>query len=413
MSQQAFPPVTPAPEIAAPLSRGFEYMKRMLFSPFDFRKWAGLALVALLSNCGRGSSGGGNFNFRLPGPGGGFGGPTTTSSGGSFSISPEWIAAGIAIAIVALLVIAAILVLVAWVASRAEFMFIDNIANNRGLVDHPWRELAPLGNSLFRLRIVVWLGGLLFTAILLVLFGVSFGFDFQNFEFTGHVLAAAALLGVIGFFGWLFLALLGFLINNFTAPIMYARNIMAREALAESLTLVRSHVGTCLLYLLVRIGLAIAGGVIVAFVGCLSVCLIVGCIPLVGTYVVTLLTLPVWVFLMSFGICFIEQFGPQYKIIREQEYSEMPLPFGSMPGGPVASWPPGTPLPPAEPWTPGAQAAPPPPPPPAPAAPTGPPPTPSPGWPPPPPPAAPPEGPPPEDRDRGPQPPPPPWQPPS
>src|SRR5207244_12575298 len=52
----------PKIEIFQPFGEAFELMKKILFQPFDFKKWLVIGFAAWLSNLG-----GGGYNFRYRG----------------------------------------------------------------------------------------------------------------------------------------------------------------------------------------------------------------------------------------------------------------------------------------------------------------------------------------------------------
>src|SRR5919109_2504381 len=52
----------PEIQIFKPFGEAFELMKKILFQPFDWKKWFVIAFAAWLANLG---SGGGNFNYQF------------------------------------------------------------------------------------------------------------------------------------------------------------------------------------------------------------------------------------------------------------------------------------------------------------------------------------------------------------
>src|SRR5258705_1881579 len=50
-------------EIFKPFGEAFELMKRILFQPFDLKKWLVIGFAAWLANLGAGGGGIGNFNY--------------------------------------------------------------------------------------------------------------------------------------------------------------------------------------------------------------------------------------------------------------------------------------------------------------------------------------------------------------
>ena len=50
-------------EIFKPFGEAFELMKKILFQPFDLKKWLVIGFAAWLANLGGGGGGAGNFNY--------------------------------------------------------------------------------------------------------------------------------------------------------------------------------------------------------------------------------------------------------------------------------------------------------------------------------------------------------------
>ncbi len=84
------------------------------------------------------------------------------------------------------------------------------------------------------------------------------------------------------------------------APVMPAWRIVRNEVLAGNL-------GSIILYFLMKIGLALAIGVIGLIATCLTCCLAV--IPYLGTVIL----LPLYVFKRCYPVCFLEQLGPSWR----------------------------------------------------------------------------------------------------
>src|ERR1700738_3797831 len=132
-------------EIIEPFNEAIELTKKILFQPFDLRKWCVIGFTAFLANLG------GGFNFN---PGG-----TKTERAelgnlaDQLSEIPPWILI-LGGAVIALSILALIVVL-AWLRARGRFMFIDCVVKNRGAIAEPWREFKEQGNSYFLLSLVV------------------------------------------------------------------------------------------------------------------------------------------------------------------------------------------------------------------------------------------------------------------
>ena len=279
-------------EIFKPFGDGFELMKRILFQPFDLKKWLVIGFAAWLANLG----GGGGFNFSDNRHGVA---QKLNESIGQIPHSILIIGICVLVCFVLLLV-----VLFAWLRARGRFVFVDCIVRNRAAIVEPWKQFRAEGNSffLFSLVVVLVLIAVLVVAglILIVPFiprgaqaepGVRFWVGLSLFVFA-----------VICF------AFIWSLASQLMVPIMYRQRCAARLAFAQAVDLVSSHPGPILLYVLFLLVLAVAVVVISCAVACATCC--IAAIPYVGTVIL----LPVSVTLGAFSFLFLRQFGPDYDV---------------------------------------------------------------------------------------------------
>jgi len=137
-------------EIFKPLDEAFELMKKILFQPFDLKKWFVIGFAAWLSNLGSG-----NYNFRFN-RGGWKDVPWLQDLDNTINQIPHWILwSGLAVFIV---LVFALMILFAWLRARGRFIFVDCIVKNRGAIVEPWREFREQGNSYFLLALLVRVG---------------------------------------------------------------------------------------------------------------------------------------------------------------------------------------------------------------------------------------------------------------
>ena len=294
-------------EIIKPFNEAIELTKKILFQPFDLRKWCVIGFTAFLANLG------GGFNFN---PGG-----TKTERAelgnlaDQLSEIPPWILI-LGGAVIALSILALIVVL-AWLRARGRFMFIDCVVKNRGAIAEPWREFKREANSFFLFSLLICLSLFGFVAILSLPFmlpivrGVTF-LHLHDTYLIGMIIlwAAVSLLLIIA---WA-------VIVHFTIMIMYCRRCRALEGLRIALNLIASHPGEIALYCLFGIVLAIGAVVVGGIATCATCCLAL--IPYVGTVIL----LPLYVCLRSFGLLFLRQFGPDYDAFARSTSSPPPAP---------------------------------------------------------------------------------------
>ena len=286
----------PKIEIFKPFGEAFELMKRILFQPFDVKKWFVIGFAAWLANLG-----GGGFNYQYNRR------EDVQKLNEAISQIPHPILViGVCVLIALVLVL---IVLFAWLRARGGFMFIDCIVKNRGAVAEPWREFRKQGNSYFLFSLVVGLCFLIFAALLslplinLAIKGRYYFFIHRDQLNIYLISAIAAWVFVI-----LLLVLVWALIANFMTPVMYRRRCRAYEAFRAVTTLIAATPGEILLYCLFLIVLALATAIVACLVTCATCC--IAAIPYIGTVIL----LPVFVLLRSFSLLFLRQFGPEYDV---------------------------------------------------------------------------------------------------
>jgi len=286
----------PKIEIFKPFGEAFELMKRILFQPFDVKKWFVMGFAAWLANLG-----GGGFNYQYNRR------EDVQKLNEAISQIPHPILViGVCVLISLVLVL---IVLFAWLRARGGFMFIDCIVKNRGAVAEPWREFRKEGNSYFLFSLVVGLCFLIFAALLslpLIILAIKGRYYFFIHRDQLNVYMISAIAASV--FIILLLVLVWALIANFMTPVMYRRRCRAYEALRAVTTLIAANPGEILLYCLFLIVLALATAIVACLVTCATCC--IAAIPYIGTVIL----LPVFVLLRSFSLLFLRQFGPEYDV---------------------------------------------------------------------------------------------------
>lgn len=293
------------------LREAFEWTRRQMF-PVRVEKWLVLGLLAFLDQCGRSFRGGGGGN-----PGGGHsswvrGGPPTdwSSVQAWLQRGGNWLAehaAAVALASLAgLLVIAVLAAVVLWVNARGVFMYLDNVASGRADIGRPWRQHAAAANSYFGWSLGISLAGL-FVVLLGFLLGAAALLSFASGRLAGSSawLAAAALAPVLALLllALPLLALAALALRDFVAPLQLATGLACGPAARLLEQLVMANPGAFVLYLLLKLVLVIATGVVIAVLGCLTCC--VGFLPVVMQVVFQ----PLFYLERSFSVCLLKQLG--------------------------------------------------------------------------------------------------------
>lgn len=299
-------------EIFEPFGAALEMMKRTLFQPFDFAKWLVIGFAAFLS----GSWGGG---FHVPFPMGGGDWNFRTHTYKNFSVSdslPSWLFPFLIIIIIGVVLVVTVVLM--WISARGRFIFTDCVVKNRAAIVAPWKEYRREGNSFFLFTLAVMVLAMVVLAVAAVLIFLPLGlFSHRN----------APDLKLIGVLGIIFVALLWVccsiffaVVTHFMVPVMYRRRCTAREAFMDVSRLTLSHPGPMILYVLFLMVLLVALVVVSSIVSCLMCC--IAGLP----YVSSVALLPAFVWLLSFKLLFLRQFGSTYDVWAPMESSSGVLP---------------------------------------------------------------------------------------
>jgi hypothetical protein len=288
-------------EIFKPFGEAFELMKKILFQPFDLKKWLVIGFAAWLANLSYGFTSWTDPISRW----------STREDNKAIAeafqdVWPEgqiewWI---IVLIVVGALVILALVLVLAWVGARARFIFTDCIIRNRAAIVAPWKEFRTEANSFFIFSVL----GLL-TIITLAIVG-TLGLALPLILQGDGSRPGTVLLIVF----CLFLFFLGCLAFGFAltlqlmVPVMYRQRCRAMEAFRQMFRLIAAHPGPVLLYMLFFVALVIAAGLIGCLVTRATCC--IAAIPYVGTVIL----LPIPVTLGAFSLLFLRQFGPDYDV---------------------------------------------------------------------------------------------------
>jgi hypothetical protein len=303
--------------VVDPVNSAIERARDVCFRPFDIGKWFVIGFCAFLAGFAEGGSSMPSGNFNFPSRGGGAG-KGSGGTGGAPAVI-DWIQAHLAIILIiglaVLIVGIALGALFAWLGSRGQFMFIDNLVRNRGAVVAPWREYRQEGNSAFAFR---FLFGLAVLAAFLLFLGGSLLIALTDIQAKRFGPAAGMGLAV-GISGIVVVGIASGLVtlflNDFVVPIMYLRRIGVIEAWSVFRTsMLAGNAGTFALYVLFKIVLAISIGLLAVILICCTFC--IAAIPYVGTHV---LILPLHVFQRSYSLHFIEQFGPEWQLFTRAD----------------------------------------------------------------------------------------------
>jgi hypothetical protein len=319
-----------------PLSRAWNRMKAMLFRPFRIESWFVLGASAFLARLFEHTGSAANWHN----------GWRSRSSGADVQaeqtlnhvretmlklLDNPLVLAGIAVALV---FIAIIVLVCAWVSARAEFVFLDGVATKHARFSEPWRRLGALGRSLFLWRAAFSFAYLPGLVVIALPFLHTIG-RFLSGGTLGVPDVAGIIVGVAG--GVVLLLVVGWfsmLMDGFVVPLMYRYNEGSRAAWARFWPLLTSQLGHFLAYTVFLVVLSIATGIAITIVAFGTCC--VGLVLLIIPYVGTVALLPVLVTGRALPVEFMAQFGPEWATFPAEEPDDEPDAVPPPPGEPPA-----------------------------------------------------------------------------
>jgi hypothetical protein len=315
----------PRIEIFKPFGEAFELTNKILFQPFDLRKWVVIGFAAFLA----GHFAGVGFNF--PSPFANFQSHRTTHEviAPHFDQWKPWLVP--AVVVLALLFLTLVIAL-AWLKARGNFIFTDCVVRNQAAIAEPWRKYRKEGNRYFLFLLAVMsavllLGGLMLASV------IELGWLKQGASDTVSITSIGLIVSLFVF--WASIAIFFSIATYFMVPVMYRRRCRAGEAFRDVTLLIWHHLGSFFLFCLFGIVLILAVLMIGAVVTCATCCL--AALPYVGTVIL----LPLFVCLRAFGLVFLRQFGPEYDVWATFMPSEfLPMLSGAPPVPPEPPLPP-------------------------------------------------------------------------
>jgi hypothetical protein len=286
-------------EIFKPFAEAFGLMKKILFQPFDFKKWLVIGFAAFLASLSGGFSSSFNplsrWSTREDNK------AIAQSFQEVWSAGEWWVIALIAVG--GLIILALVLALV-WVGARGRFIFTDCIVRNRVAIVAPWKEFRAEANSFFLFSVLVLL--ILIAFAIVGVLGLALPLILRG---DGSRPGTALLIAFCVFFFFLACLAFGFALTlQLMVPIMYRQRCRAMDAFGQTIRLIAAHPGPVVLYMLFFLVLVIAAAMISCAATCVTCC--IAAIPYVGTVVL----LPIPVTLYGFSLLFLRQFGPDYNV---------------------------------------------------------------------------------------------------
>lgn len=300
--------------ILDPMSRAWERMVALLFRPFDPSVWLVLAFAAWLAGLGYGGGGGSSVSHVVDS--GSVGGAHLGSALESV-FDHMWALPFIAIGI---LVGLAFMVLLLWLSSRGKMVWLEAAVTGRAAIVEPWGRLGSLGDSLFLWRlafgVVILVVGGLFALVIIGPAALAEGSDLLaglSFAAMAAGVLAVTLLALVA-------ALVNLLLDGFVVPIMYRYRIGTVAAWRALLPWIQRFPGSFALFVGFAVLLILVFGAVYTVLLFVTCCIIA--IPIVGTYLGTLLLLPAWTVWRLYTVEFLAQLHPGLDLFGPGEGAE-------------------------------------------------------------------------------------------
>lgn len=293
--------------VVTPIGLAIDRTKHILFRPFEIGKWFLLGFCAWLATLGEGGGSGFGSQWKSGGRGGG---------PGSVRSMLGWIEANtalvVALVIAGLIVVVGLSALVLWLQSRGQFMFLDGVVHNRGVVVEPWRALRRLGNSLFGFSFVLTIFGLLSFVLILAICVVVAWSDIQANTFGNRAVAGTIAGVVLLATAGLTFGVITLLLHDFVVPAMYLRDVDVMSAWTMVHTeVLAGRMSTIVMYCFMKFVLALGIGGLAIALTCATCC--ITAVPYIGTVIL----LPLLVFGRCYSLYFLEQYGPAWRCFAD------------------------------------------------------------------------------------------------
>ncbi len=298
--------------VTVPVSAAIERVKLILFRPFDPSKWFTIGFCAWLA--GLGSRG---LSFHYGGGGsqhnGGNGGGNAREVFGQaqhFVMNNLFWILPLAVALVLLSLAVGVVLL--WLRSRGEFMFLHCVALNKAEIDVPWRKFVTEGNSLFIFRLVLGLAWMI-PLVSFVIVAILLVFRMVNRSVPDwYIIISLIGVGLIIMALGIAFLIIGKLTIDFVVPIMFLRRCNCLDGWREFGHLFSTHVANFAVYLLFQIVLGLAIGMMI-LAAIIATCCIAGCL-MIMPYLGTVVLLPVLTFKRSYSLHYLAQYGQAYDV---------------------------------------------------------------------------------------------------
>lgn len=196
-----------------------------------------------------------------------------------------------------------------WLRSRGEFVFLDNIVRNEGALVEPWSGTRSEGNSLFLFYLIAYSIGIVLASSMFFLFSYTIHTSSSAGEARWLFILPIAIGGILLGIAWI---LFEVIMNYFVVPIMYLKEVTATRAWGIFYNnFLTRHPFSIFGFFLFLTLIFISGIILYILLGIMTCC--IGLILLGLPYVGHLLLLPLYVFTRCYNLYFLQQAGSQWQ----------------------------------------------------------------------------------------------------
>jgi len=343
-----------------------QHTRQQLFSPFRWGQWSRLALVGILAaELHVGGCGFGNLGSHWPHIPHKDGSTLIPSSASPFGVPPfnsahlsEHIAQFLGLMIVGLFAIFVLGFIFLYISSIFRFILFDSVLHRRCSISEGWHRWRRAGGRFFLWQIVFQIAVSLFLAVLVgiplaLALAAGWASDFQ--QHVGRMIGGVILL--LGLFVVFIVAaiVVQVLAKDFLVPIMALEDLDFADGWHRLLAILGREKGAFAVYLLLKLVLSIAAGIIfsilavipalliavpavIAFfaaraaglgwsVTTISLLIVVGtCLLFLLIYLIALVSVPATVFFPAYALYFLAGRYPALDAILHPAPPPAPLP---------------------------------------------------------------------------------------
>jgi hypothetical protein len=297
--------------VVEPVNEAIERTKTILFRPFNMEKWFIIGFCAWLAGLFQDGIHGG-FNYRynnedfdklqIPAK--------------TLEFCKTHIVFIVLATIAAVILLTTVILVILWLSSRGNFMFLDCLAKNKAHIKEPWKTFKKQANGLFGFRLLVTAAAVICMTPLGIL--TVWLLSFLKTGAGNAVIAGAAffVIFLVIFLAISLFCLVQSLTIDFVVPIMYLRRIGVFAAWGKFLPLLGQNFWKIMLYLLFKILVIFCiGAIALLIIGLGCCCCCIGAVIFIP-YIGTVIFLPLSSFYRLYALCYFRQFGSEFDVFQ-------------------------------------------------------------------------------------------------